>query len=79
MSSQSSIGGVSQPLVAPPASVEFFAIQLSPAADGGFFVGIEATICEGDCELSQMECGSHHAVTLDDALAAIRQAVASVH
>lgn len=79
MSSQSSTSGVSPPLVAPPASLEYFAIQLSPFADGRFFVRVEATICEGDCELSQMQCCDHHAATLDDALAAIRQAVASVH
>ena len=42
---------------ADPASIEFFAIQLSPDADGLFYVGIEATICECEGELTQMEMG----------------------
>jgi hypothetical protein len=58
------------------ASIEYFAIQLSPAADGRFFVGIEATICECEGELSQMELGHHRVASLADALAAIRHAVA---
>lgn len=62
-----------------PATIEFFAIQLSPTADGRFFVGIEATICEIEGELSQMELGHHRVASLDDALAAIRLAVSPVH
>src|SRR4051794_35634843 len=48
------------------ASIEYFAIQLCPAADGRFFVGIEATICECEGELSQMELGHHRVASLDD-------------
>ena len=62
-----------------PVSIEFFAIQLSPSADGKFFVGIEATICEGEADLSQMELGHHSVASLDDALAVIRQAISTVH
>jgi hypothetical protein len=70
-------------LVAPhtraPFSVEFFAIQVSPTADGRYFVGIEATICDGGTDLSQMELGHHHAASLDEALLAIRDAISTVH
>ena len=61
------------------ASIEFFAIQLSPTSDGRFFVGIEATICECEGELSQMELGHHRVASLDDAFAAIRHAVTPAH
>ena len=77
--SEASIGPVPLTGKVSPASIEFFAIQLSPTADGRFYVGIEATICEVEGELSQMELGHHRVASLDDALAAIRQAVSPVH
>ncbi|MEA2839110.1 MAG: hypothetical protein QOF41_440 [Methylobacteriaceae bacterium] len=61
------------------ASIEYFAIQLSPTTDGRFFVGIEATICECEGELSQMELAHQRVASLDDALAAIRHAVTPAH
>jgi len=80
MISPTATNGASLPAFpAQPASVEFFAIQLSPIADGRFFVGIEATICEGEGELSQMELGNHRVATLDDAIEAIRHAVTNAH
>lgn len=62
-----------------PYSIQFFAIELSPTADGRFFVGIGATICEQEGELSQMELGYHRVATLEDAIEAIRQTVTNVH
>jgi hypothetical protein len=59
----------------PPPSIEFFSIQLSPTADGRFFVGIEATVCDGESDLSQMELGHHGVASIDDALVVIRNAV----
>ena len=67
------------PNAIPPVSVEFFAIQVSPTADGRYFVGIEATICDGETDLSQMELGHHHVASLDEALVAIRDAISTVH
>lgn len=59
----------------PPASIEWFSIQLSPAEDGRFYVGIEATVCDGESDLSQMELGHHRVASIDDALDVIRSAV----
>jgi hypothetical protein len=73
----------SVPIVTPAfqavASIEFFAIQLAPTSDGRFFVGIEATVCDGECDLSQMELGHHRAASLDDALDVIRHAISTAH
>jgi hypothetical protein len=60
-------------------SIQFFAIELSPTADGKYFVGVGATICEREGELSQMELGNHRVASLDDAIEVIRQAVSNVH
>jgi hypothetical protein len=57
------------------ASIELFAIELSPTVDGRYFVGIEATICEAEGELSQMDLGHHRVASVEEALAAIRRAV----
>lgn len=61
--------------VLPPASIEFFSIHLSPTADGRFYVGIEATVCEGECDLSHMDLGHHGAASIDDALVVIRSVI----
>ena len=58
-----------------PASIEFYSIQLSPGANGRYYVGIEATICDGESDLSQMELGHHGVASIDDALDVIRDAV----
>lgn len=60
-------------------SIQFFAIELSPTADGRYFVGIGATICEQEGELSQMDLGNHRVATIDDAIEVIRQAVTHAH
>lgn len=52
-------------------AIEFFSIQLGAAEGGGLFLGIGGTICE-DEGLSQIDLGSHHVSSLDDALAVIR-------
>jgi hypothetical protein len=58
-----------------PHTIEFFSIQLSPTSEGRYFVAVEATICEAECELSQMALGYHGAASLDDALELIRTAI----
>jgi hypothetical protein len=35
--------------------VQFYSIELAPLSDGRVFVGIGATLCEGEGELSNME------------------------
>jgi hypothetical protein len=60
-------------------SIQFFAIELSPTADGRYFVGVGATICEREGELAQMDLGNHRVATLHDAIEVIRQAVSNVH
>jgi hypothetical protein len=71
--------GIVAPHTHAPFSVEFFAIQVSPTAEGRYFVGIEATICDGGTDLSQMELGHLAVASLDDALVAIRDAISTVH
>ena len=70
-----------RPLVAPPRDdliplVQFYSIELSRLADGGVSVGISATLCEGDGELTGMEVASERVDSLADALALIESAVA---
>jgi hypothetical protein len=62
-----------------PASIEFFAIQIGLAADGMFYVGIGATICECEGELSQMDMGNHRVASIDDAIEVIRRAITPAH
>ena len=80
MIEQTSIAaGLVAPNACAPFSVEFFAIQVSPTADGRYFVGIEATVCDGGTDLSQMELGHHAVASLDEALVTIRDAISTVH
>ena len=61
------------------ASIEFFGIELCPTADGRLYVGIAATVCEQEGELSHVDLGDHRAVSLDDAFAFIRDAINLSH
>ena len=61
------------------ASIQFFGIELCPTADGRLYVGIGATLCEQEGELSHVDLGDHRAATLDDALAFIRDTINLSH
>lgn len=61
------------------ASIQFFGIELCPTADGRLYVGIAATLCEQEGELSHVDLGDHRAATLDDALAFIRDTINHPH
>ena len=69
------MGAIDSPGVRTPTSIEFFSIQLSSSADGRFYVGIEATVCEGEAELTHMDLGHHGASSIDAALDVIRSVV----
>ena len=66
---------IDSPGVLTPASIEFFSIQLSSSADGRFYVGIEATVCDGEADLTHMDLGHHGAPSIDAALDVIRSVV----
>ena len=59
--------------------IQFYSIELSPMADGRFYVGVTATVCEREGELDSMEMGSERVATIDQALMVIRDAIASPH
>lgn len=59
--------------------IQFYSIELSPMADGRFYVGVTATVCEREGELDAMEMGSGRVGTIEEALTVIREAVASHH
>lgn len=61
----------------PDPSIQFYAIELCPTADGMMFVGIGATVCELEGELSHMEMGNHRVSSLEDALAVIRKTLSA--
>ena len=61
------------------ATIEFFGIELCPTADGRLYVGITATVCEQEGELSHVDLGDHRAVSLDHAFALIRDAIKLSH
>ena len=67
-------------LPAPP-PIQFYSIELTPLADGHLAVGIGATICEpvddADFELVNMDVATARVVSIDHALAVIRDAVVS--
>jgi len=58
----------------PPPAIQFYTIELMPNADGRVFIAITATICEHEGELENMDMGCQRVGTIDDALAAIREA-----
>jgi hypothetical protein len=64
-----------------PAPIQFYSVEIMPLPDGRMSVGIGATICEtvddDDFELVNMDVASARVDTIDEALAVIRQAVAS--
>lgn len=59
--------------------IQFYSIQLAPTADGQFFVGVTATVCEHEGELDNMEMGSGRVATIEQALTVIREAIAPRH
>jgi hypothetical protein len=61
------------------AAIQFFGIELCPTTDGRLYVGIAATVCEEEGELSQVDLGDHRAVSLDDAFAFIRDTINLSH
>jgi len=70
-----------RPQVAPPRDdliplVQFYSIELSRLADGSVSVGITATLCEVDGDLTGMEVASERVESLTEALALIENAVA---
>jgi len=62
-----------------PSLIQFYSIELSPMADGRFYVGVVATVCEREGELDAMEMGSGRVGTIEEALTVIREAVAPHH
>ena len=66
--------------IAPPHAdliplVQFYSIEISPLADGGVFIGVGATLCEDEGELSNVDILSRRVETLDDALALIAKSI----
>jgi hypothetical protein len=65
----------------PPPAIQFYSVEIMPLSDGRMSVGIGARICEAvdddDFQLINMDVASARVDTIDDALAVIRQAVAS--
>ena len=59
--------------------IQFYSIELSPMADGRFYFGVTATVCEHEGELDSMDMGSGRVDTIDKALVLIREAIASHH
>jgi hypothetical protein len=61
--------------------IQFYSVEIMPLADGRMSVGVGATICEtvddDDFELVNMDVASARVDTIDQALALIREAVAS--
>jgi hypothetical protein len=72
-------GNPASPLPArvPASLIQFYSIELTPLYDGRLSVGVMATLCEDDGELEGMDLGSQRVASLDEALAVIRQAVAT--
>ena len=77
---QQSLAGSSGGEPRPP-PIQFYAVEITPLADGRVFVGVGATICEtvddDDFELVNMEVASARVDTIDQVLAVIRDAVTS--
>lgn len=65
----------------PTATIQFYSVELMPLAAGGFSVGMNATVCESTdddrFDLVGMPLASARVSTIDDALAVIRDAIAS--
>jgi hypothetical protein len=64
-----------------PPPIQFYSVEIMPLSDGRMSVGVGATLCEtvndDDFELVNMDLASERVATIDEALAVIRQAVAS--
>jgi hypothetical protein len=59
--------------------IQFYSIELAPMADGRLYVGVTATVCEGEGELDSMDMGSGRVDSIDKALMVIREAIVSHH
>jgi hypothetical protein len=61
--------------------MQFYSVEIMPLSDGRMSAGVGATFCEtvddDDFELVNMEMASAGVDTIDQALAVIREAVAS--
>jgi hypothetical protein len=55
--------------------IEFFSIELSPMSAGQFHVGVYATVCEEEGDLTRMDLGSRRVASLDEAFGVIRAAL----
>jgi hypothetical protein len=77
---QSSLLATSRGELRPP-PIQFYSVEIMPLADGRMSVGVGATFCEtvddDDFELVNMDVASARVDTIDEALAVIREAVAS--
>lgn len=60
-------------------SIQFFGIEVCPTTDGRLYVGVGATICEREGDLTHIDLGDHRATSLDDALVFIRNTISFVH
>lgn len=57
--------------------IQFYSVEITPLADGRMSIGMRATICEPTddaFELVSMDMASTRVETIDQALAAIREA-----
>lgn len=73
------VAGNSRPPSNLSSIIQFYSIELAPMADGRFYVGVTATICESEGVLDCMEMGSGRVDSIDKALKLIREAIASYH
>jgi hypothetical protein len=53
--------------------IQFFTIEITPLVDGNLFVGIAATLCERDGELSNIEIATQRVERFDEALRLIAE------
>lgn len=79
LQSDAVVAGQSQPPTNFASIIQFYAIELSPMADGRLYVGVTATVCEREGELGSMEMGAGRVDSLDQALKVIRDAIAPYH
>lgn len=73
------VAGSSRPPSNLSSIIQFYSIELAPMADGRFYVGVTAAICESEGALDCMEMGSGRVDSIDKALKLIREAIASYH
>ena len=69
------VAGNSRPPSNLSSIIQFYSIELAPMADGRFYVGVTATICESEGVLDCMEMGSGRVACLAKARKLIREAI----